>query len=124
MRSAIGMVRGRGSAREGVGHWKLQRLTAIANVPLVLWFIVSAVSLSGADHAAVTAWLAGPFNATLMLLLVLSTFWHARLGLQVVIEDYVHHEGVKVAALIAVTFALFLLGGLAVVSILKVALGS
>jgi succinate dehydrogenase / fumarate reductase membrane anchor subunit len=124
MRSAIGMVRGRGSAREGVAHWKLQRLTAIANVPLVLWLIISAVSLSGAGHAEVAAWLAAPINATLMLLLVLSTFWHARLGLQVVIEDYVQHEGIKIASLIAITFALFLLGGLAVVSILKVALGS
>lgn len=124
MRSAIGTIRGRGSAREGVGHWKLQRLTAIANVPLVLWFIVSAVSLSGADHAAVAAWLARPFSAAMMLLLVISVFWHARLGLQVVIEDYVHHEGAKIAVLIAVTFALFLLGALAVVSILKVALGS
>jgi succinate dehydrogenase / fumarate reductase membrane anchor subunit len=124
MAGATQSVHARGSAREGAHHWKMQRLTAIANVPLVLWFVVSAVSLSGADHAAVAAWLASPLNATLMLLLVLSTFYHARLGLQVVVEDYVHHEGLKVATLVAITFALFLLGGLAVVSILKVALGS
>jgi succinate dehydrogenase / fumarate reductase membrane anchor subunit len=124
MHSATGSVHSRGSAREGAQHWKMQRLTAIANVPLALWFIFSAVSLSGADHAAVAAWLARPLNATLMLLLVLSVFYHARLGLQVVVEDYVHHEGLKVATLVAITFALFLLGGLAVVSILKVALGS
>jgi succinate dehydrogenase / fumarate reductase membrane anchor subunit len=124
MRTAIGVIRGRGSAREGVGHWKLQRLTAIANVPLVLWLVVSAVSLSGAGYAEVRAWLAGPFNATMMLLLVLSAFYHARLGLQVVVEDYVHHEGLKLAALVGITLALFLLGGLCVVSILKVALGS
>lgn len=124
MRTAIGLIRGRGSAREGVGHWKLQRLTAIANVPLALWFVACAVSLSGAGYAAVRDWLSGPFNATMMLLLVLSTFYHARLGLQVVVEDYVHHEGIKIATLVAITFVVFLLGGLCAMSILKVALGS
>jgi succinate dehydrogenase / fumarate reductase membrane anchor subunit len=124
MRSTTSLVRSRGSAREGVAHWKAQRLTALANVPLVLWFVLSAVGLAGADHAAVAAWLGTPLNATLMLLLILSTFHHARLGLQVVVEDYVHHEGYKLAALVGITFAVFLLGGLCVVSVLKVALGS
>lgn len=124
MRSPTVLVRSRGSARAGVAHWKAQRLTALANVPLVLWFVFSAVGLAGADHAAVAAWLAAPINATLMLLLILSAFHHARLGLQVVVEDYVHHEGYRLAALIAITFAVFLLGGLCVVSVLKVALGS
>lgn len=124
MRSTTALVRRRGSAREGVAHWKAQRLTALANVPLVLWFVFSAVGLAGADHAAVAAWLAAPLNATLMLLLILSVFHHARLGLQVVVEDYVHHEGYRLAALVGITFAVFLLGGLCVVSVLKVALGS
>ena len=124
MRSTTGLVRSRGSAREGVAHWKAQRLTALANVPLVLWFVFSAVGLAGADHAAVAAWLQAPLNATLMLLLILSAFHHTRLGLQVVVEDYVHHEGYRLAALIGITFGMFLLGGLCVVSVLKVALGS
>jgi succinate dehydrogenase / fumarate reductase membrane anchor subunit len=124
MRTAIGSARGLGSAREGVGHWKMQRLTAIGGVVLGLWFVVSAISLAGADFAAVRSWLGRPLNATLMLLLVVSMYWHAKLGLQVVIEDYVHHEGVKVVSLVAIVLLAFLLGGLSVVSILKVALGS
>ena len=124
MQTVTGGARGRGSVRDGAGHWKLQRLTAIAGIPLGLWFIVAAVGLSGADHAAAQAWLARPLNATLMLLLILSMFWHTKLGLQVVIEDYVHHEGAKVALLIANIFAMFLLGGLSAVAVLKVALGS
>jgi succinate dehydrogenase / fumarate reductase, membrane anchor subunit len=117
-------ARSRGSARTGVEHWKMQRLTAIAGVPLLLWLIVSAMALAGTDYAGARAWLAHPFNTTMMLLLLIAMFWHARLGLQVVIEDYVHHEGAKVASLIAVSFAVFLFGGLAAVSVLKVALGS
>jgi succinate dehydrogenase / fumarate reductase membrane anchor subunit len=124
MRTAIGSARGLGSAREGVGHWKMQRLTAIGAVPLGLWLVVSAISLSGADHATVQAWLARPLNATLMLLLVLSMYWHAKLGLQVVIEDYVHNEGVKVVSMIVLVLVACLLAALSVVSILKVALGS
>jgi succinate dehydrogenase / fumarate reductase membrane anchor subunit len=124
MRTAIGTARGHSSVREGARAWMAQRLTAIALVPLGLWFVLAALSLSGADHAAVAAWLGRPLNATLMLLLVLTSFWHAKLGLQVIIEDYVHNEAVKVAALIGVIFAVFLLGGLSAVSILKVALGS
>jgi succinate dehydrogenase / fumarate reductase membrane anchor subunit len=124
MRSPTALVRSRGSAREGVAHWKAQRLSALANVPLALWFVMSAVGLAGADHAAIVAWLAAPLNATLMLLLILSVFHHARLGLQVVVEDYVRQEGYRLAALVGITFAVFLLGGLCVVSVLKVALGS
>jgi succinate dehydrogenase / fumarate reductase membrane anchor subunit len=124
MLTVRGGSRGLGSIRAGAGDWKLQRLTAMAGVPLGLWFVVSAVGLSGADHAAVAAWLGRPLNATLMLLLVLSMFWHAKLGLQVVIEDYVHHEGAKVVLLIAIIFAVFLLGGLCAVAVLKVAFGS
>jgi succinate dehydrogenase / fumarate reductase, membrane anchor subunit len=119
-----GGARGVGSARAGVEHWKLQRLTALAGVLLGLWFIVSAVGLSGADQPTAAAWLGRPLNATLMLLLILAMFWHAKLGLQVIIEDYVQHEGAKLALLVATIFATFLLGGLSAVAVLKVALGS
>jgi succinate dehydrogenase / fumarate reductase, membrane anchor subunit len=124
LRTPIARVRGLGSAREGVHHWTWQRLTAIANVPLVLWFVFGAVARTGGGYEAYAAWLSSPVSATLMILLILSVFHHARLGVQVMIEDYVHHEGLKVASLVALTLATFLLGGLCVVAVLMVALGS
>jgi len=120
----IGRIRGLGSAREGVGHWKWQRLTAIANVVLVLWFVFAAASLSGGGYEEVRAWLASPLAATLMILLVISLFTHARLGVQVVIEDYVHHEGARIAALAALTLVSFALAVACIVAVLTVAIGS
>lgn len=124
MRTAIGSVRGLGSAHEGVGHWKVQRLTAIGGVLLAIWFVISAIGLAGSDYAEVRAWLGRPFNATMMLLLVLSMWWHAKLGVQVVIEDYVHNEAVKVASMVALVLLTCLFAGLSAVSVLKVAFGS
>ncbi|MDF1585088.1 succinate dehydrogenase, hydrophobic membrane anchor protein [Marinimicrococcus flavescens] len=123
-RSAIGRVKARGSAREGVGHWKMQRLTSIGLVLLVIWFVLSAVSLSGASYLDVRAWLAGPFNATMMVLLVVAAFWHAKLGIQVIIEDYVHHEGVRIGSLVALKLAVVALAAACLVAIVKVSLGS
>ncbi len=124
MRSATSRVRSLGSARKGVGHWWMQRITSIAGIPLGLWFVVASIHLSGASYVDARFWLAAPFNATCMLLLVLTFFYHARLGVQVIIEDYVHHEAAKLASLVALTLACFLFAGLCVVSILSVALGS
>ncbi|WGF88370.1 succinate dehydrogenase, hydrophobic membrane anchor protein [Marinivivus vitaminiproducens] len=124
MRAPIARARGLGSAHEGVSHWKAQRLTAVANVVLVLWFVFSAATLSGAGYEEVRAWLRSPVSATLMILLAISVFYHAKLGVQVVIEDYVHHEGLKVASLTALTLATCALGAVCVVSVLMVALGS
>jgi succinate dehydrogenase / fumarate reductase membrane anchor subunit len=93
-------------------------------VPLTLWFILSAVSLSGASYEEARAWLAGPFNATAMLLLILSLFWHTQLGVQVIIEDYVHHEFTKFVSLMALKFAVIALGLACAVATLKIALGS
>jgi len=124
MRSPIASVRGLGAAREGVGHWKLQRLTALANVPLVLWFVFSAMALSGSGYEAVRAWLSSPVTASLMVLLIISLFTHARVGVQVVIEDYVHHEGAKIASLAALTLAVWALGVACTVAVLKVSIGS
>ena len=118
----IARVRGLGSAKEGVGHFKLVRLTALGNLVLTLWFVWSMVSLVGADFLAVRAWLGSTINASLMILLVISTFTHARLGCQVVIEDYVTHKGVKVASLAVLTLATYALATACVVAILKVAL--
>ena len=123
LRTPLGRVRGLGSAREGTAHWWAQRLTAIALVPLVLWFAVSLIVLTGADREAVTAWLGNPAAAVLMLLLILAGFHHAQLGMQVVIEDYVHSEWLKLTLLIAVKFGAVALGIGAAFSVLKLALG-
>jgi succinate dehydrogenase / fumarate reductase membrane anchor subunit len=124
LRSTLGRVRGLGSAKEGVAHWWAQRTTAVALVPLALWFVASVIWLAGADYAAVAAWFKSPFNATLMILLVVATFYHAALGLQVVLEDYVHHEGQKIVSILIVKGLAGLAGLLAVVSTLKLAFGS
>jgi succinate dehydrogenase / fumarate reductase, membrane anchor subunit len=101
LRSPLGRARGLGSARAGSKHWWAQRLTAIALVPLTLWFIWSMLHLTGASQADVAAWMASPVRLALMLALIAATFHHLQLGLQVVIEDYVHQEGMKLALVIA-----------------------
>src|SRR5690606_7426635 len=110
MRAPLARVRGLGSAKEGVGHWWVQRVTALALIPLAIWFVGSVIALVGADYATVVNWLRSPVVAALLLLLILATFYHAALGLQVVIEDYVHDEPVKLAAILAVKGLCLLLG--------------
>lgn len=122
LRTPISRTRGLGSAKDGLGHWMMQRLTAIANAVLIIWFLISAMTLAGADYAETRAWLASPITASLMLLLIISGFYHAKLGLQVVIEDYVHHEGLKIAAVTAVALATFGLGVTCAVAVLKTSL--
>jgi succinate dehydrogenase / fumarate reductase membrane anchor subunit len=105
MRDPLAIARGLGSAKEGVQHWWMQRLTAIALALLTPWFLWLLVSLIGSDQAAVRATIAGPAHALPLLVFVLALFWHAKLGLQVVIEDYVHTRWVEVVLQIAVVFA-------------------
>jgi succinate dehydrogenase / fumarate reductase membrane anchor subunit len=100
------------------------RLSSVAMVPLMLWLMFSMAALAGADHATVTAWLAFPLNTALMILAVATLFFHANMGLQVIIEDYVHHAGLKFATLIAVKFALILLAVTGIVAIFRIAFGS
>jgi succinate dehydrogenase / fumarate reductase membrane anchor subunit len=121
LRSNLGRVRGLGSAKEGVTHFWHQRLTAVALVPLSIWFVVSAISLAGADFAAYHAWIALPGNTTLMILLIGMVFYHGALGLQVVIEDYVHGEGAKLASLILMKLVALLLAVFSAVAVLRVA---
>lgn len=123
LRTPIGRVRGLGSAKAGTEHWWMQRLTAVALLPLSAWFVVSMIVLAGAPHAEVAAWLARPLNAVLALLTVVATFYHLQLGLQVVIEDYVHHEGLKLFALIGLKLASVALAVAGSFAILKVAFG-
>ena len=122
-RAPAGRARGLGSARRGVDHWWAQRLTALALVPLTVWFCVSIVGLIGADHAAFASWLSAPGRAIAMLLLVVATFGHMKLGLQVVIEDYVHGRGWNVALLVLNTLACVSLGAACAFAVVKVALG-
>jgi len=124
LRTPIAQTRGLGSAKEGVGHWKMQRITAVANIILVIWFIISAISLAGATYEETSTWLASPVTASLMVMLIISAFYHAKLGVQVVIEDYVHHEGIKLASLLAVTLLCVALGVACVVAVLKTSFGS
>lgn len=121
-RSALGRVRGLGSAKEGVQHWWVQRATAVALVPLSIWFLASLLCLAGGTRAELVAWLASPVAAGLLILFLVATVWHAILGIQVVIEDYVHHEGRKIAALLAMKGALLLIGAAAVIAVIKLTL--
>jgi succinate dehydrogenase / fumarate reductase membrane anchor subunit len=120
----LARARGLGAAHGGIGHWKAQRLTALANAVLVLWFVFSAMALAGAGYDEVCAWLASPLAATLMILLIISVFYHAALGLQVIVEDYVHHPGIRIAALVLIRLLLFALAVACIVAVLIVALGS
>jgi len=123
LRSPLARARGLGAAHNGTHHWWIQRLTSIALLPLLLWFAVSFASLAAADHATASAWLRGPINAILMLALIASLFHHMQLGLQVVIEDYVHGHALKFVALIAIKYGTALLAIAAVFAVLKVAFG-
>ena len=122
MRTPLARVRGLGSAKSGLHHWWHQRLTAIALVPLMVVTIMLIANIGTLDYAGAMALMANPFVAALMLLLVLVGFYHAAMGLQVVIEDYVAAEGKRMAAIIMVKMALFALATLTILSILKVSL--
>jgi len=119
----LARARGLGSAKHGVGHWRAQRIGAVALVPLTLWFVFSAVHLTGADQARVHAWLSRPASAILMGLLIIALFHHLSLGVQVVIEDYIHREGVKLAALLIVKGIIVLTAAAALFTVLHVAVG-
>jgi len=122
-RSDLSRVRGLGSAKEGVQHWWMQRLTAVALIPLAIWFVAGLVAHTGASYDAAAAWLASPVVFGVMVLLVVATFYHAMLGLQVIIEDYVQHEGAKIGVLLLMKFACAALALAAIVALLDIAFG-
>ncbi len=123
MRSPLGRARGLGSAKEGVTAWWLERVMAVALVPLSLWFTASLIALSGSGYAAFLSWLKTPIAALLMVLLLITLYSHLALGLQVVIEDYVHSEA-KIPALIAVRFVCFALDVAGILATLRIAFSS
>lgn len=121
METPLARVRGLGSAREGAGHWWQERATSVALAGLYAWLLFSLLRLGSLDYATVREWLADPWAAVPMLLLVGATFVHLRDGLQVVIEDYVHDDGNKAFALLLLNFAVIAAGTLAIFAILKIA---
>ncbi|GMV68100.1 MAG: hypothetical protein AMXMBFR76_05390 [Pseudomonadota bacterium] len=124
MRTPLSRANHLGAAHEGTHHWWWQRMTGLALVPLLLWLVGSLVAMTGADYVTMQAWVARPGVTLGLVALLIALFYHAQLGLQVILEDYVHTEGLKLAALLAVRAACFLLGLLGVISVLRIAFGS
>lgn len=124
LRTPLRRVLGAGSAKEGVQHWWQQRLTAVALVPLSVWFVVSLLALPSLDHATVRAWMGQSWTALLLILLVLVAAWHSQLGLRVIVEDYVPAPGARTVTLVLLYFLHTLLAAAGVFAVLRVALGS
>lgn len=124
LKTPLGRVRGLGSAKNGTRHWWLQRVTAIAMIPLVIWFVASIVGLIGADRELVVAWIRIPIVSVLMVLFLGTGIYHLKLGLQVVIEDYVHDEGTKIAALLLNNFTCIALAAACIFAVLKISFGN
>lgn len=122
-RTPLSRARGLGSAKHGVGHWISDRVASVALVPLVLWGVYSGLRLAQLDYYGAVAWIADPVNATLSILLIAISFMHMHAGMRVIIEDYVYSHLNKAAAILGSLFLTGLLGALAIMSILKVALG-
>jgi succinate dehydrogenase / fumarate reductase membrane anchor subunit len=122
LRSPLGAALGRGAAGDGVSHWWSQRITALALAPLGLWLLVSLLRLPLGDYAAVSIWMASGWNPVLLALTVLAACWHSLLGVQVVIEDYVHTSALKIALLLASSGAHVLLAAGGIYAILRAAL--
>lgn len=123
LRTPLGRVRGLGSAKSGTGHFWLQRVTAVSNLILAIIFVFVVISLVGKPYAAAVAILGNPLIAILALLFILSACIHMRLGMQVVIEDYIHGEGAKVLAVMANTFFAVAVGAASVFAVLKLSFG-
>ena len=124
MRSPLGRAIGLGSAKEGVEHWWAQRVTAIALVPLSIWFVISVIGFVGADLETVQDWVSRPLPGILLVLLLIASFYHMSLGLQVVIEDYVHTELVKLGLVIVVRLFCFAVAVAGIFAVLSMALGT
>lgn len=123
LRTPLSRARGLGSAKEGVHHFWAQRITAVALIPLVVWFAISLIMMSGADYAVVRAWLGSPVVMVLLTLTIVIGLHHGQLGMQVVIEDYVHNDGMKLALIVLMRFIAVFFGLAAIVAILRIGFG-
>jgi len=123
LRTPLSRARGLGSAKEGVHHFWAQRITAVALIPLVVWFAISLIMMSGADYAVVRAWIGSPVVMVLLTLTIVIGLHHAQLGMQVVVEDYVHNDGMKLALIVLMRFIAVFFGLAAIVAILRIGFG-
>jgi succinate dehydrogenase / fumarate reductase, membrane anchor subunit len=123
LRTPIARARGLGSAKDGTGHFWTQRLSAVALVPLTIWFVWGLAGAPGASRAEALAWIGAPINAVLMVLLLLTLFWHSMLGLQVIVEDYVHSAWLKLTTLVLLRFAHLALAAAGVYAVLYISFG-
>lgn len=123
LRTPLARAKGLGSAKEGVGHWWSQRLSSLLMIPLVLWFGFAVASLPQASHAELAAWISSPPVTVALVLLILTVFYHAQQGLQVVIEDYISTHWQRTTAIIVVSFLCLLLAVIGVIAVLRIALG-
>ena len=123
LRTPLSRARGLGSAKEGVHHFWAQRITAVALIPLVAWFAISLIMMSGADYAVVRAWIGSPAVMVLLLLTIVIGLHHGQLGMQVVIEDYVHNDGMKLALIVLMRFIAVFFGLAGIVAILRIGFG-
>jgi len=123
MRTPLRTVRGLGSAKEGAEHFWRQRLTAVANIPLILYFIGFLIAVNGAGYAGVHAALANPLTALLLIAALISILNHMRIGMQVIIEDYVHADGLKTVLLLLNTFYPVAVGVVSIYALLKISFG-
>lgn len=124
LRDPMKGARGLGSSKHGVEHWWLQRLTAVALVPLTLWFVIGIIAHLGTGREAIAAWMSQPLSAAAMILFLGASFHHGQAGLQVVYEDYVHHEGLKLASIIVTKFLAYGFAVAGIVAVVKLSLGA
>jgi succinate dehydrogenase / fumarate reductase, membrane anchor subunit len=123
LRTHLSRARGLGSAKQGVHHWWAQRITAVALIPLVVWFAISLIMLSGADYTVVRAWIGSPVVMVLLTLTIVIGLHHGQLGMQEVVEDYVHNEGMKLGLIVLLRFIAVFFGLAAIVAILRIGFG-
>ena len=123
LRTPVKDALGLGSAKDGVHHWWVQRLTAVALVPLVLWFAFGLAVNAGGGYEAMHAWVGGPVNAVALIIFIAAAFHHTQLGVQVVLEDYVHHEGLRLISIVVVKFLAVILALAGIFAVLSIALG-
>ncbi|OFZ98346.1 MAG: succinate dehydrogenase, hydrophobic membrane anchor protein [Betaproteobacteria bacterium RIFCSPLOWO2_02_FULL_62_17] len=122
-RNPLSIARGLGSSKDGLGHWWMQRLTAIALVPLVFWFALSIIALAGQDRAHVLTWMQSPFHGVVLSLFLVTSLYHANLGLQAVFEDYIQARWLQLSSRITAGFAAVFLGFTGVFALLRLVFG-
>lgn len=122
LRTPLSQARGLGSAKEGASHWWMQRVTAVALVPLTLWFGFSVALLGQVDYETIVEWVSSLWVTVLLILLIVATFYHLKLGIQVILEDYIHTEWLKLSSILLSNFASILLAVIGIVSVLKISL--